>query len=117
MFGFKKTKVELDKETLINTVDGDKTIEELINEYEEAKAEIEQKNSELASKDETITRLETELAEATKEPVVEPAKDTVVVDAAVAKEETDEGLKQELNNALAAEVKTVIVKVPEISIN
>ena len=121
MFGFKKSQVELDKEVMINTKSGEKTLEQLVNDLESAETKI-------AEQGETITKLETEKAEleaklAEKEaaektaPVTEPAKETEP-EAAPAEESegSDEGLKADLNNALTEEVKTVVVRVPDVKI-
>lgn len=121
MWGFKKSQVELDKEVLINTKSGEKTLEQLVNDLESAEQKI-------AEQGETITKLETEKAEleaklAEKEAAVEsasvtePAKETEP-EAAPAEEPegTDEGLKADLNNALVEEAKTVVVRVPDVKI-
>lgn len=122
MFGFKKTKVELDKDTLINTADGDMTIEELVNALEEAKATI-------AEQAEQIKNLEAEKNAAAKpadEPVVETPAGTeaaaevqpsVEVKPVEEPQGSDTDLKQDLNNALTEEVKIQVVNVPNVKIN
>ena len=121
MFGFKKTKVELDKETLINTAAGEMTIEELVNALDEANA----KNAELEQK---IKDLEAEKEAAAKpadEPVVEnPAateaaaevQPTVEVKPVEAPEGTDAELKADLNNALTEDIKVSVVSVPNVKL-
>lgn len=121
MFGFKKTKVELDKDTLVNTVSGEMTIEELVNALDEAKATI-------AEQEAKIKDLEAEKATAAQpadEPVVEtPAateaaaevQPSVEVKPVEAPEGTDAELKAELNNALTEEVKIEVVSVPNVQI-
>lgn len=115
MFGFKKTQVELDKETLINTSMGEKTIEELVNELEAANAKI-------AEQDQTIKDLtaEKEAAAAAKEAeeqaaaaAKEEAVETKTVENAV---ETDDALKKDLNNSLASETKVEVIQVPSVAI-
>ena len=121
MFGFKKTKVELDKNTLINTCSGDMTIEELVNALEEAKATI-------AEQEAKIKDLEAEKEAAAKpadEPVVETPAGTeaaaevqpsVEVKPVEAPEGTDTDLKKDLNNALTEEVKADVVSVPNVKL-
>ena len=120
MFGFKRTKVELDKDTLINTCAGDLTIEELVNALEEAKAKI-------AEQDAKIKDLEAEKEAAAKpadEPAVEEpaateaaaeAQPTVEVKPVEEPEGSDADLKAELNNT--ADIDEVsIVSVPNVRI-
>jgi len=121
MFGFKKTKVELDKDTLVNTVSGEMTIEELVNALEEAKNTI-------AEQEAKIKDLEAEKEAAAKpadEPVVEnpegteaaaEAQPTVEVKPVEEPEGTDTDLKAELSNALTEEVKASVVNVPNVRI-
>lgn len=115
MFGFKKTKVELDKETLINTSLGEKTIEELVNELEAAQEKI-------AAQEQTIKDLtaEKEAATAAKEadakqadPVVENEVEDVKTEKSV---DTDEALKKDLNNSLASDTKAEVIQVPSVAI-
>ena len=123
MFGFKRTKVELDKDTLINTASGDMTIEELVNALAEA-------NEKIAEQAEQIKNLEAEKDAAAKpadEPVVEnPAateaaaevQPSVEVKPVEAPEGTDTELKSELNNALNEDLKDIkVVAVPNVKIN
>lgn len=118
MFGFKKTKVELDKDTLINTSLGDKTIEELINELEAAQtkiAEQEAKIKDLEAEKEAAKASEAPVAEETK--VEETAVETETKENAVEVEEsTDAGLKQDLNNALTEKPKVEVVTVPNVNV-
>lgn len=118
MFGFKKTKVELDKDTLINTSLGDKTIEELINELEAAQtkiAEQEAKIKDLEAAKEAAKASEATVAEETK--VEETAAETETKENAVEVEEsTDAGLKQDLNNALTEKPKVEVVTVPNVNV-
>ena len=122
MFGFKKTKVELDKDTLVNTVSGEMTIEELVNALEEAKNTI-------AEQEAKIKDLEAEKDAAAKpadEPVVEnpegteaaaEAQPSVEVKPVEEPEGSDAELKAELNNSLAEEVKVEVVSVPNVKLN
>lgn len=118
MFGFKKTKVELDKDTLINTSLGDKTIEELINELEAAQtkiAEQEAKIKDLEAEKEAAKASETAVVEDPK--VEETAVETETKENAVEVEEsTDAGLKQDLNNALTEKPKVEVVTVPNVNV-
>jgi hypothetical protein len=118
MFGFKKTKVELDKDTLINTSLGDKTIEELINELEAAQtkiAEQEAKIKDLEAEKEAAKASEATVVEDPK--VEETAVETETKENAVEVEEsTDAGLKQDLNNALTEKPKVEVVTVPNVNV-
>lgn len=123
MWGFRKTKVELDKDTLINTSAGEKTIEELVNDLEAANAKI-------AEQEATIKDLQAQV-EATKvvetepqtevQPTVEtqPTEGTETVEETKpvenAVEGTDADFKKDLNNALAEKPKKIVIKVPDIS--
>ena len=109
MFGFKKTKVELDKETLINTSMGDKTLEELVNELEAA-------NEKIAEQEQTIKDLtaEKEAAEKEADPVVE--EEAKPVETETKEVETDEALKKDLNNSLASDTKAEVIQVPSVAI-
>ena len=121
MFGFKKTKVELDKDTLVNTVSGEMTIEELVNALEAA-------NNTIAEQEAKIKDLEAEKDAAAKpadEVVVEnPAateaaaevQPSVEVKPVEAPEGTDAELKADLNNSLTEEVKVEVVNVPNVKI-
>lgn len=121
MFGFKKTKVELDKDTLVNTVSGEKTIEELVNALEAA-------NNTIAEQEAKIKDLEAEKDAAAKpadEPVVTEPEGTeaaaevqpsVEVKPVEAPEGTDAELKADLNNSLTEEVKVEVVNVPNVKI-
>lgn len=123
MFGFKKTKVELDKDTLINTSAGEKTIEQLVNDLEAA-------NEKIAEQEATIKDLQAKVEEvkvetvATQEEVQQQVETTTSegtetqpenqqVENAV--EGTDAEFKKDLNNALSETPKKVVVKVPDIS--
>lgn len=114
MFGFKKTQVELDKETLINTSMGEKTIEQLVNELETANAKI-------AEQDQTIKDLtaEKEAAAAAKEAEEQAAAAAAkekVVDEKTDEVETDAALKKDLNNSLASDTKVEVIQVPSVAI-
>lgn len=123
MFGFKKTKVELDKETMITTSAGEKTIEQLVNDLEAA-------NQKIAEQEATITDLQAKVEAAkveapapqteVQQPVetqpsegTEEQPETKPVENAT--EGTDADFKKDLNNALSATPKKVVVKVPDIS--
>lgn len=120
MFGFKKTKVELDKDTLINTSEGEMTIEGLVNALEEAKATI-------ADQEAKIKDLEAEKEAAAKpadEPVVENPEGTeaaaevqpsVEVKPVEEPEGSDADLKAELSNA-TEDVPVDVVSVPNVRI-
>ena len=127
MWGFKKTKVELDKDTLVNTSAGEKTIEELVNALEEANAKIAEQEAtikDLQAKVEAAPATEAVETPATQEEVqqtvetqpsegTETQPETKPVENAV--EGTDAEFKKDLNNALAEKPKKVVVKVPDIS--
>lgn len=123
MFGIKKNKVELDKDVLINTKIGDKTIEELVNELEAATEKV-------AEYEKTIEGLEAEkvdlkakleeaekrLEEATATAETQAPETAPVEETQEAAPETDADLRKDLNNALTEEVKPVIVKVPNVKL-
>lgn len=123
MFGIKKNKVELDKDVLINTKIGDKTIEELVNELEAATEKVaehektieglEAEKVDLKAKlEEAEKRLEEAAATAeTQAPETEPVEETQEK-----APETDADLRKDLNNALTEEVKPTIVKVPNVKL-
>lgn len=122
MFGFKKTKVELDKETLINTAAGEMTIEELVNALDEANA----KNAELEQKIKDLEAEKDAAAKPADEPVVENPEGTeaaaevqpsVEVKPVEAPEGTDTELKADLNNALTEDIKVSVVSVPNVKLN
>lgn len=124
MFGFKKTKVELDKDTLINTSEGEKTIEQLVNDLEAA-------NQKIAEQAETIKDLQAqvEAAKVEEQPETqEEVQPTVETQPSEGTEEqpetqkvenaaegTDAEFKKDLNNSLAQKPKKIVVKVPDIS--
>lgn len=111
MFGFKKTKAEIDKDILVNTKLGEKTIEDLVNELEAA-------HDKMAEQETKITDLEKRLAEAQPEPAtVEPEPQVEVQPVAETKPAeapADADLKKDLNNALTEDVKAEVVAVPNI---
>lgn len=121
MFGFKKVKTELDKDTLVNTCSGEMTIEELVNALEEANAKI-------AEQDAKIKDLEAEKDAAAKpadEPVVTEPEGTeaaaevqpsVEVKPVEEPEGSDADLKAELNNAKSDEDVATVVSVPNVRI-
>lgn len=121
MFGFKKTKVELDKDTLVNTVSGEMTIEELVNALDEAKTTIAEQEAKIkdleAERDAAAKPADvTEPAEGTVTEAAADAQPTVEVKPVEAPEGTDADLKAELNNALTEEVKVEVVNVPNVQI-
>lgn len=113
MFGFKKTQIELDKETLINTSMGDKTIEELVNELEAA-------NTKIAEQEQTIKDLTAEKEAAAKaaeeEAAAAAAKEEAKKDEPKEEVPTDDALKQDLNNSLATNTKVEVIQVPSVAI-
>lgn len=115
MFGFKKTKVEMDKDILVNTKMGEKTIEDLVNELEAAQdkiAEQEKKISELEAHNKELEAAQADAAAATKvEVVTEEVQPGAEEAASVA---TDTDFKKDLNNALAEDTKKVVVEVPNV---
>lgn len=121
MFGFKKTKVELDKETLINTAAGEMTIEELVNALDEANAknaELEQKIKDLEAEKEAAAKPADEVAvetPATTEAAAE-VQPSVEVKPVEAPEGTDTELKADLNNALTEDIKVSVVSVPNVKL-
>lgn len=121
MLLFKKNKVEIDSETLVNTARGEMTIEKLVNELEAADAKIAEQDAKIADLEAKVAEAEAPAeaapAEAAPEaqpepkvePVVEPAKEE-------APAETDAGLKQDLNNALTEDAKVRVIQVPNVKI-
>lgn len=126
MFGIKikKDKVELDKEVLINTKLGDKTIEELVNELEVATEKVAEQEKTIEGLEAEKVDLKAKLEEAEKK--LEEAAATKPVETQEPKDpveetqetapETDADLRKDLNNALTEEVKDIIVKVPNVKL-
>ena len=115
MFGIKKTKVELDKDIMVNTKFGDMTIEELKNALEAARDENEAAKAKIAELEARNAELEAGKAETTVEPAVaEAAPEVQPVAEEPATVATDAELKKDLNNALAEEPKKVVVEVPNV---
>ena len=121
MFGFKKTKVELDKDTLINTASGEMTIEALVNALDEAtakNAELEQKVKDLEAEKDAAAKPADEVVEektATTEAAAE-VQPSVEVKPVEAPEGTDTDLKADLNNALTEDIKVDVVSVPNVKL-
>lgn len=110
MFGFKKTQAEIDKDILVNTKLGEKSIEELVNELEAA-------HEKMAEQEAKIADLEAKVSEVKPEPVVEtPATEEVqpVAETKPAEATADADLKKDLNNALTEDVKVEVIAVPNI---
>ena len=108
---FKKVKTEIDKDSMVSTSNGDKTIEDLVQEYNSLAEKVtEQEN--------TIKDLEAEKA-AAAEAAAKAAEEAA---AAVAKEKqgqpasTDESLKQDLTKADNSQEKKVVVQVPNVKL-
>lgn len=126
MFGIKikKDKVELDKEVLINTKLGDKTIEELVNELEVAAEKVAEQEKTIEGLEAEKVDLKAKLEEAEKK--LEEAAATKPVETQEPKDpveetqetapETDADLRKDLNNALTENVKDIIVKVPNVKL-
>lgn len=109
MFGFKKTKTEIDKDVLIETSFGEKTIEQLVNELEAA-------NEKIAEQDQKIKDLEAAQKPAEEPKVEEPAKTEAAAETKEEAPETDAEFKKDLNNALQDEPKAKVVAVPNVKI-
>lgn len=115
MFAWKKTKVEMDKDVLVNTKMGEKTIEELVNELEAANEKIAEQETKIADLEARNAELEAAKVEIVVEPKVEVATEEVqTVSEEPATVATDAELKKDLNNALAEEPKKVVVEVPNV---
>ena len=108
---FKKVKTEIDKDSMVSTANGDKTIEDLVKEYDS----LVEQNAEQANQ---IKDLEAEKA-AAAEAAAKAAEEAA---AAVAKEKqgqpasTDESLKQDLTKADNSQEKKVVVQVPNVKL-
>lgn len=120
---FKKVKQEVDKELLVNTCEGEITLEQLVNDFEAAKATIAEKDAIIADQAAKIEELSSKAEEPKVEPAEEPKEIQPQVEEAPAEEpkeekpeETDAGFKQDLNNSLSEEVKKVVIQVPNVSI-
>lgn len=124
MFGFKitKQKVELDKDTLINTSSGEKTLEQLVNDLEAANQTIAEQAEQIKDLQAQVEAKETQPETAPVEeiqptveeaaPATETVEETPKVENAV--EDTDAEFKKDLNNSLAVESKKIVVEVPTI---
>lgn len=109
MFGTKKVKAEIDKDILVNTKMGEKTIEELVNELEAA-------NDKIAEQETKISDLEARNAELEAAKVEKPVTDnpSETVQPVAENKPADADLKKDLNNALAEDVKVEVIAVPNI---
>lgn len=107
---FKKVKTEIDKDSMVSTNNGDKTIEDLVKEYNSLAEKVSEQEN-------TIKDLEAEKAAA-----AEAAKAAEEAAAAVAKEKqgqpasTDESLKEDLTKADNSQEKKVVVQVPNVKL-
>lgn len=107
---FKKVKTEIDKDSMVSTSQGDKTIEELVQEYDSL---VEKTNDQ----ENQIKDLEAEKAAA-----AEAATKAAEAAAAVAKEtqgqpaSTDESLKKDLTKADNSSEKKVVVQIPNVKL-
>lgn len=113
MFGFKKSKVEVDTDVLINTKLGEKTIEELINELETAHDKIAEQETKINDLEARNAELEAKAVEAPVDVKVETSA-TTDTPAGSSTEGTDAELKKDLNNSLNGDVKFEVVQVPNI---
>ena len=108
---FKKVKTEIDKDSMVATANGDKSIEDLVKEYDS----LVEQNAEQANQ---IKDLEAEKA-AAAEAAAKAAEEAA---AAVAKQtqgdpaSTDESLKQDLTAAGNSQEKKVVVQVPNVKL-
>lgn len=109
MFCFKKEKVSLDSDILVNTKDGEKTIEQLVNELDAAKETIAEQEGKIKDLEAANADLKASAEAKEVQPKVEDKEPE-------AKEATDASLKTDLNNALTEniEAKVVVVEVPKI---
>lgn len=111
---WKKSAVEIDKDVMINTKSGDKTIDELVNELEAANEkiaeqakkieELEAAAAEKSAEETTAVETQAEETSATEETQVE----------APAEVATDAELKKDLNNSLTEDVKVTVIPVPNV---
>lgn len=107
---FKKVKTEIDKDSMVSTSQGDKTIEDLVKEYDS----LVEQNNEQANQ---IKDLEAEKAAA-----AEAATKAAEAAAAVAKQtqgqpaSTDESLKKDLTMAENSTEKKVVVQIPNVKL-
>lgn len=124
MFGFKKEQVALDKDVLINTADGEKTIEQIVNELEaanakiaEQEAKVAEQEAKIAEQDDAIKNLEAANAELKAQAEAKETQPQAEEKTEKAPEATDADLKKDLNNALTEEVipDDKAVKVPVIN--
>lgn len=108
---FKKVKTEIDKDSMVSTNNGDKTIEDLVQEYNSLAEKVSEQEN-------TIKDLEAEKA-AAADAAAKAAEEAA---AAVAKEKqgqpasTDESLKQDLTKADNSQEKKVVVQVPNVKL-
>jgi len=114
--GFRKVKSEIDKDVLFNTSAGDKTIEEIINEYEELVKEKDSYQQRIAELEATAASPATG-TETTPAPAVGAPEETSGTPApAAAPEGSDAELKQNINNAVQEEKPCAVVTVPNFKI-
>lgn len=111
MFGFKKTKTELDKDIMIETSRGEMSIEELVNAISEADEQI-------AEKDQKIKDLEAAQQAAEEKAAADAAKANEAAEAKekASDEKTDADFKKDLKNSLKEEHAAKVVAVPNVKI-
>ena len=111
MFGFKKTKTEVDKDIMVETSRGEMTIEALVNAISEADAQI-------AEKDQKIKDLEAAQQAATEKAAADAAKadEAAETKEKASEENTDADFKKDLKNSLQEEHAEKVVTVPSVKI-
>lgn len=107
---FKKVKTEIDKDSMVSTASGDKSIEELVKEYDSLVAKTSEQENQIKD------------LEAEKAAAAEAAKAAEEAAAAVAKQtqgqtaSTDDPLKQDLTKADNSQEKKVVIQIPNVKL-
>lgn len=107
---FKKIKAEVDKDSMVTTSNGDKTIEELVKEYDSLVSENADQKSHIKDLEAEKAAAAEAAAKAAEEAAAAVAKQTQGQTAS-----TDESLKQDLTKASNSEEKKVVVNIPNVN--
>lgn len=107
---FKKIKAEVDKDSMVTTSNGDKTIEELVKEYDSLVSENADQKSHIKDLEAEKAAAAEAAAKAAEEAAAAVAKQTQGQTAS-----TDESLKQDLAKASNSEEKKVVVNIPNVN--
>ncbi|MBQ2177479.1 MAG: DUF2213 domain-containing protein [Alphaproteobacteria bacterium] len=106
---FKKVKTEVDKDSMVSTSTGDKTIEDLVKEYDSLVSKTTEQENQIKDLEAEKAAAAEAAAKAAEEAAAAVAKQTQGQPAS-----TDESLKQDLTKAGNSQEDKVIVQIPTI---